>query len=386
MKELGVTDQQLGYLISLGYIAGIFMSLVSGTITDRLGRKRTTLVFDFISWPLSVIIYLVSDSFLFFALAVLANSFSRIVGVSWNLMVIEDADNDQRVAAFNLLNIINISTGILIPVGGIAVTAFGVVAAERFFLAFAAVSMFVMIIVRNHFYRETAVGRRILEERKANPVKFGVLNMLPFKSAKVFRGNVKAILAAAVYILFFLYIPLGSFNSLFFAPYLTEALGLGKSTISLLGGVYSGVMLIIFVFVIPLIGKRDNVGNMQVGIAVQAVSLLLLILIPPKSMLAAVLCIAAYSAGFGIFRPFVDSMLALVTEGDERASLYSMINTFICIFTAIIGFVSGSIYKFNPRLIYIISAAILAAILVLLGCFRLGGDGGQGDGSCVPSD
>jgi MFS family permease len=54
MKEFGVTDKQLGYLISLGYIAATFFSLISGAVTDRLGRKKTTFIFDFISWPIAV--------------------------------------------------------------------------------------------------------------------------------------------------------------------------------------------------------------------------------------------------------------------------------------------------------------------------------------------
>ena len=49
MKELGVTNQQLGYIIALGYISGTVISLSSGIVTDHLGRKRATLIFDFIS-------------------------------------------------------------------------------------------------------------------------------------------------------------------------------------------------------------------------------------------------------------------------------------------------------------------------------------------------
>jgi predicted MFS family arabinose efflux permease len=108
---------------------------------------------------------------------------------------------------------------------------------------------------------------------------------------------------------------------------------------------------------------------MQFGLALQAVSLAALILIPEKSMAASVLCMVAYAAGFGIFKPFLDSMLAEVSEGKERAGFYSMINTVICAITALLGFVSGSIYKYDPRLIYIISIAILAASIALLSVY-----------------
>ena len=369
MKELGVTNQQLGYLISLGYIAGTFFSLISGAVTDKLGRKKTTFIFDFISWPLAVMIYFISDSFALFALATFANSFSRIVSVSWNLMVIEDADNEQRVAAFNLLNIINIATGVIIPLAGILVSAYGVVISERIFLIYAAISMSTMILLRNRFYKETSVGQHILDERKKISARINLKNILPINAISVLKGNPKAIIAAAVYILFYIYIPLGTINSFYFAPFMTEVLELSKSSISVLGGVYSGVMFIVFVFVIPLVSKRNHTINMQFGIGVQAAALAMLILIPTGNMIAAILSIVFYAAGFGIFRPFVDSMLAEVSEGNSRAGIYSMINTITCAITALIGFVSGSIYLYNPKLIYVVSIFILTLCIILLGVY-----------------
>lgn len=370
MIELGVTDKQLGYIISLGYLSGTVLSLISGSITDRLGRKKTTFIFDFIGWPLAIVVYLISNSFFLFALATVLNNFNKIVGVSWNLMVIEDADNEQRISAFNLLNIINMASGIIIPVAGVLVKACGLVTAERIFLAFAAISMTVMIVVRNHFYRETGIGRKILDERKINAVKFNFKNIIPIKSAAIFKGNAKAIVAATVYILFFIYIPLGTFNSLYFAPFMKEAMNLGESSISVLGGIYSGVMFFVFVFIIPSISGVNDTRNMQIGLAIQAVSLLLLILLPAGNLTAVILCIGAYAAGFGIFRPFLDTMLAEVMEGEERAGVYALINTVTCIATALIGIFSGGIFLLNARLLYVISIFILIACVILLYVYK----------------
>ena len=54
-----------------------------------------------------------------FIIATIVNNATKVTGVSWNLMVIEDADSEQRKSAFNLLNIINISLGIITPIGGL---------------------------------------------------------------------------------------------------------------------------------------------------------------------------------------------------------------------------------------------------------------------------
>lgn len=366
MKELGVTDQQIGYLISIGFIAGAVFSLFGGIITDRLGRKRTTFIFDMISWPGAMLLYIISNNFWLFALTTVVNSVGRIVAVSWSMMVIEDADNEQRVAAFNLINIINISTGVIVPVGGILVNAFGVVRAERIFLAFAAVSMAIMMILRNHFYTETRVGQQILDENRKMPKKVDIKSILPIKAAGVFRNRPVAIMVVCVFILFNIYVPLSTVNSLYFAPYMTEVLMLGKSTISILGGVYSAVLFIIFVFINPVISKLDKTVNMITGLSIQAVSLFLLIVIPSRSLVITALCIALFAVGFGIFRPFIDSLLAEVTESKERAGVYSIVNTVTFIATACMGLISGNIYVFNPRLMYSVSILLLVVCVFIL--------------------
>lgn len=69
-----------------------------------------------------------------------------------------------------------------------------------------------------------------------------------------------------------------------------------------------------------------------------------------------------FAVGFGVFRSFIDSFLAEVTEGSNRAGIYSIINTITCILTAIVAFISGSLYVLNPKFLYI------AAIVILLSC------------------
>ena len=226
MKELGVTNQQIGYLISIGFIFGTLFSLFAGIITDKLGRKKTTFIFDFISWPVAMVIYFFSNSFLLFAIAVIVNSIGRIVAVSFNMMVVEDADDQQRVAAFNLINIITISTGVIIPIGGLLVNALGVVIAERIFLGYAALSMAVMMILRNMAYHETKIGQQLLKAHKENPTKLNFKNILPIKSLLSLKGKPLSILALLVFVLFSIYIPLATINSLYFAPYMTEVLKL----------------------------------------------------------------------------------------------------------------------------------------------------------------
>lgn len=366
MKSQGVTDRQIGYLISTGFIFSTIFSLFAGVITDTLGRKRTTFIFDFISWPITMIIYAVSNNFWMFALATFTNSTVRIVAVSWNLMVVEDADSEQRVAAFNLLNIINISAGIIIPAAGLLVNAVGIVKAERIFLIFAALSMSIMIIGRNRFYTETKAGQTIISENRKRALEGSPKQGLFSGVFSVLKKRPEVILVICIVVLFNIYVPIGTFTSLYFAPYMTEVLGIGTSRVSILGGVYSVTTLLIFIFINPIISRYNRRLNMVIGLIIQAFSLLLFIVIPHKSMILTIISVILFAIGFGVFRPLLDSLLADTTEGNERARIYSLMNTLTCILTSITGAVSGYLYVLNPRLIYILSIIILSACIIIL--------------------
>lgn len=360
MKEQGITDTQLGYLISIGFLASVIFSMLGGLITDRLGRRKTTLIFDLIAWPGSLLIYLISGSFWMFALAQAINGMVRITAVSWNLMVVEDASVPEQVAAYNLINAINISVGIITPLSGILVKHLGIINGEKFLLGFAVISMTAMVLLRNQYYRETKVGREILDERKQHlkhqPNQRWKFDLSLLQSLK---QKPMIIMALALSILFNAYIPIGTFLSLYYAPFLTEVLKLDKSAISILGGLNALVMLFVFSFLTPRLSHEKRFFYMAVGLVFQILALIMFITIPTAKFWLAIISVVLFALGYGVVKPFNDSVLAEVTPGKERAGIYALHNTAVSISCASMGFASGYLYKSNPNLIYLISIGIL---------------------------
>ena len=125
-------------------------------------------------------------------------------------------------------------------------------------------------------------------------------------------------------------------------------------------------MLMVFIFINPVISQFNRNLNMITGLCLQGIALILLITIPPGSFGLTILYTLLYALGFSIFRPFIDCLFAEVTEGKDRAGIYSFVNAAICLSSAIIGFVSGYIYTVNPQLIYAISIALLFICITLL--------------------
>jgi predicted MFS family arabinose efflux permease len=155
-------------------------------------------------------------------------------------------------------------------------------------------------------------------------------------------------------------------SSLYFAPYITEVLKIDKSSIGILGGVNSAVTLFILIFINPVISRKNMTLNLIFGLLTQSLSLFMFIVIPGKSLILTVLCVALFAVGYGVFKPFSDTLLAEVTEGNERAGIYSFINTVSSVITTVIGFISGYMYTLNPRLLYMLSIFILFISIILL--------------------
>ncbi len=364
MKNQGISDQQIGFLIAIGFIASIGFSAIAGVVTDMMGRRRTTLIFDLISWPLAIAIYLVSNNFWLFAIAQVINSLSKITAVSWNLMLIEDAVPEQQVTAYNLINTINISVGIFTPLAGIIVKELGILSGERILLGFAVVSMTIMMLCRNYYYRETAVGQQILHQRNhESHQQKSRLNMTFFKTL-LHEPMVLTVLCCSV--LFNAYIPIGTFSSLYYAPFLTEVLKLDKSAIAVLGGVNAAVMFVIFVIVIPRCTHLNRYLLMAGGALLQITSLVLFITLPAGSFMIVSLCVVIFAIGYGLSKPFIDAVLAEVTSGTERAAIFAIHNTAVAIFSAIFGFMSGFLYSLSPALLYMLSIGILVVCMGML--------------------
>jgi len=366
MKSQGITDRQIGYLMALGFISSIMFSLVAGLITDTLGRRKTTLIFDIIAWPCSALIYALAKDFWMFALAIIINGAHRVTSVSYNLMVIEDSNNAQRFAAFNLINIINIAAGVLTPIAGLAVKVYGIAKAERFLLIFATISMTVMMFLRYHYHTETQIGQIILQERKARNKKHVIRKGI---YREVFVDLIKkpaVLMIMSVYILFYIYMNIGTYLSMYYAPYMSEVLGIDKPMVSLLGVANSATMIITQTFINPILSRQNSIGNMMMALILQVISLFLLTIISGKHFIVVVCCVMIFAIGYGIFKPTVDSMLAELTEGHARATIYSLVNTCISALCAIMGFVSGYIYDLNPRLIHVTSITFLAVCMVIL--------------------
>jgi len=364
MKELGLTEEQIGLIASLGFASSTISSLIGGPITDKLGRKKTSLIFDIVSWSCSMLIWAFSQNIWFFLAAALVNGMGKIVFVSWTCLVVEDASNDEKVSCFTILNMISLVCGVFTPVAGLLVKLIGLVPALRllYFLGF--ISMTAMFFIRNAWVNETALGRRIMEEHGSFTIAQRVADYLD--ALRYLASKPQAILLLFVNILTNFSIGI----NIYYAIYIKEKLLIDQSLVSILPGVASIVMIISVVFVIPRLKGKDLVNNLILGFSITTAGWLIFIITPAGNLVQLIVSSAVTALGTSIINPFRDTAWNNSIGEKERAKIFSFGQTLVSLALIPSGMFAASMYRINPVYPFAFIALIFAACLLMAAVVR----------------
>ena len=165
-RQLGLDEVQMGIVNSVNIAAGLLFYTLAAPITNKFGRRNTSLWFDFIAWSLSMVLWAISKSFIWFVVAAITNAVVRIVYVSWNLLISEDANEEQRSTIFGYINIIGTFGGFTTFAGGMFIASLGIVPAMRGIFWLGAVILTAMFILRFLGTKETKTGLYLKEKSK----------------------------------------------------------------------------------------------------------------------------------------------------------------------------------------------------------------------------
>ena len=105
MIALGCSYRQIGIITSVGLACQLFFSLISGYVTDKIGRKRSTLIFDLIGWSIPALISAAARNFFYFFGAAIVNSIFRIEFTSFDCLLVEDTPRKQRVHVYTWIGV-----------------------------------------------------------------------------------------------------------------------------------------------------------------------------------------------------------------------------------------------------------------------------------------
>jgi MFS transporter, DHA1 family, tetracycline resistance protein len=368
MLELGASDTQVGLITSLGLAFQMIFAMASGHITDRLGRKRTSLIFDLASWTVPTLIWAFAQDVRWFVIAAIINASVRVVHTSWTCLMIEDAPASQRVHIYSWLQVAGIIAGFVAPLAGVLVAKMTLVPATRILYLFACVMMTTMFFVRNHYTVETQVGQRKM--RETPPFRLGEALA---DHRRVLASLVRSPFTLLAFVLFAINSVHLVIRRTFFSILLTEGLGFPKEAVALFPAIQSAVMVVVFVFAMPALARRTPAFALSTGLVAGVAGYLVLVLSPQASYAFAVISaiLTAYSSAVSV--AIVESLLANAIEDAERAKIMAVLQVFLFAISTPFGALAGVLSEADEKLPFVLLVFLLVAsifVTVALGRTR----------------
>ena len=368
MLSLGCSKAEVGVINAVGMLSGGVIGVFAGWITDRLGRRRTNLISDMLSWALTCLLWGLASNFAWFIAASIANSFVRLISVSWNCTLVEDTPPDKRANVYWWLNVIGTLSACFTPLMAIFMgngDPERLVAVMRSVLLVSAVLNAACFLVRHGMHRETAIGiARMEAARHESPL--AALKAYP----PMFRllGRSPALLTFLL--LRTLYFTQMNIKSTFLSVTAVQGLGFQYDIIGVINLV-SGLVMLPAQMV--LLRRLRSVSPMK-ALAASLITLLasnILLALSPAGNTALLMTSTVLSAiGSVVAGLMVDAETANAMPDADRAPLMGMMMVAIVLLSAVFQLLGGWLAELagiGPRLPMGLVALLFAVCLVLLG-------------------
>jgi MFS family permease len=159
MLTFGLSDVQVGIVTSIYMFSQMIFAFLSGAIIDKMGRRKSTAIFDFLAWSLPCLIWAFSQGFWFFVVAALFNGMMKITAVSWDCLLVEDAPKDKITHIYSWVIISGNLSALFAPISSILVAKLTLAPAIRILYINAFIIMTAKLLILYKFSTETAVGK-----------------------------------------------------------------------------------------------------------------------------------------------------------------------------------------------------------------------------------
>lgn len=354
-RQLGLDEIHMGIVNSVSIAAGLFFYMLAAPLTNKFGRRNTSMWFDFIAWSLSMIIWAISRSFAWFILAAVTNAVVRVVYVSWNLLISEDANDEQRSTIFGYINVIGTFGGFTTFAGGMLIASFGIVPAMRGIFWVGAVILTAMFILRFIGTSETRTGMYLKEKTRGESLVKLVWQQVP-KAGHALRDPF-FLRMTGIYFIGNAVLSIDFFRIL----YMKEQKGLSSFVVSAVPALSAIVSIIIFFFILPRKKGLENGEHLANAFLACMAAQILFILMPSGSPISAILVFPSLQASFALLQTFRDTLFMNGTESELKSERFSLIQALMMLFSIPMGWLAGLLYSIAPQLPFVLASLLYAA-------------------------
>ncbi|SEL51614.1 MFS transporter [Paenibacillus sp. OK003] len=360
MKEAGLSDIEIGLINSVNLYFAFIFQLFAGSITNKLGRKRTTLIFDLIAWSVPMFIWAFSQNFWLFLIAYLLNATSKFVTVSFNCLIIEDVEEHKRSKVFAILNMIITGAGVLTPIAGVVIADFGIVPTLASIYFVGGILMTVMFFIRNRYTDETAVGKELMGMHSQTRVIQSLASSMRLFGKSFYKRRLLPIILITV--LSNLILQLNFFQVIFFK----EQLKFNDQMISFIPVVTAVTVMLLYLVIIPRLKRRSEEKYVSFSIILSTVGAILFLLIPAGNIAMLFLTLIVLAAGNFILQTYRDSLLMNRLGTHEKADMFSAVQTVMTLTAIPSGYLTGLLYHYNPVLLFSVILIFYIVLMVIM--------------------
>lgn len=360
MRKLGLSSVEIGTTVTVGFILQMFFALIGGVITDKMGRRKATVIFDTLGWTVPCLIWAFSQNFWWFLAAAAVNAAFQITNTSWNCLFIEDCPPKHITNAFTLIQMCGMLSVFFSPLAVILVGKYDVVPVMRWLYFIAALSMLAKFLLLYYFGGETKVGKKRMEETKnlsyfSMMKGYGAVFLTMIKSGKM---RLVVYLMALTNI-----IQIATTN--FFSLYVTEKIHLSDELVAVFPVLRTLVMLAFVIGLQNLFQKLRMKVSFLVGFFMYIASHLLLLLTPEKNLLLVMGYTILEAAAYAVIIPRKDALMAHYVEQKERSRIYALYNVLMIGISVPFGSLIGWMFEVNPGLPFLFNIVLFGLCIFL---------------------
>ena len=368
MLAFGMTDSQVGLITSVGMVFQIFWMLISGAITDKFGRKRTTLIFDFISWSIPCIIWAIAQDASYFFLAAIVNAVWRVTANSWTCLLVEDTDHNLLVDVWSWIYIAGLITAFVSPITGLLIDKFSLVPTMRGLYVLSFIMMTAKFIVMNFLVKETEQGVVRMAETRNQPL-FSVLRESLSVLQQVLRNPATMVTAGLMVLLNICWVVKGTFWSIL----VTEKLGIPAEHLVIFTFARSVIMLVFYFVVMPRLRYMDVRKPMLWGLIGLIVSQVILITVQTGDYWLLIVSTVIEAFSTPAATTLLDKLTVITVDAKERARITAILYVMVIVFSSPFGWIAGLLSQVNRSLPFILNIILftVSGVLVFIAARRI---------------
>ena len=372
MLALGVRDAQIGLLATISMLSQVAFGLLSGVITDKLGRRRTTAIFDIVAWAIPCLVWAFAQNFWWFLVAAVINGAWQVTQNSWDCLLVEDVDRAEIPKVYSLVKVAGDFSALFAPIAALLVSSFGLELAVRILYLNAFVIMALKIWLLYRYTTETRTGLVRMEQTRGVSIwkslweYRSVLGLIIRSKGTIFSLAIAAIVGAVTLI-----------NATFWQVVINQRLGVPDALLPFFPMVRSLLSVLFFFTLIPLLTHARHLkAPTVIGFSVYLVGQVLLVAIPSpggaavtSTYLLLALCLVLDAFGAGMLFMLSESLVALHVDRHERSRVMAIQRTAVMLVTAPFGWISGWLSGMDRTWPFILTSVLLALGLLVAARF-----------------